>query len=125
MSKNVLGKCKNSVDPNEMPCSVASHLGLHCLLRAVCPYTYCKYINIQISPWNHLLLVFIRITEAILVSTHKYVCELRKISYFFDCFNQTPSPIELRYAWTENSADPDQLLKKPADTDLHCLPLSM
>ena len=33
----------NSVDPDEMPCSAASHLGLHCLLRPVCPNTYCKY----------------------------------------------------------------------------------
>ena len=27
----------NSVDPDEMPHSAASHLGLHCLLRPVCP----------------------------------------------------------------------------------------
>ena len=33
----------DSVDPDETPCSVASHLGLHCLLRLVCPYTYGKY----------------------------------------------------------------------------------
>ena len=32
----------NSEDPDEMPCSVASHLGLHCFLRSVCQ-------NIQ---WN-------------------------------------------------------------------------
>ena len=33
----------NSVDPNEMPLSAASHLGLHCLLRPVCPNAYGKY----------------------------------------------------------------------------------
>ena len=33
----------NSVDPDEMPHSVASHLGLHCLLWSVCPNTYGKY----------------------------------------------------------------------------------
>ena len=33
----------NSVDPDEMPHFVASHLGLHCLLMPVCPNTYGKY----------------------------------------------------------------------------------
>ena len=32
-----------SVDPDEMLHSAASHLGLHCLLRPVCPNTYGKY----------------------------------------------------------------------------------
>ena len=33
----------NSVDPDETPRSAASHLGLYCLLRPVCPNTYGKY----------------------------------------------------------------------------------
>ena len=33
----------NSVDPDETPHSAASHLGLYCLLRPVCPNTYGKY----------------------------------------------------------------------------------
>ena len=33
----------NSVDPDEMPRSAASHLGLYCLLRPVCPNIYGKY----------------------------------------------------------------------------------
>ena len=33
----------NSVDPDEAPRSAASHLGLHCLLRPVCPTTYGKH----------------------------------------------------------------------------------
>ena len=33
----------NSVDPDETPRSAASHLGLNCLLRPVCPNTYGKY----------------------------------------------------------------------------------
>ena len=33
----------NSIDPDETPHSVASHLGLNCLLRPVCPNTYGKY----------------------------------------------------------------------------------
>ena len=32
--------------PNETPRSAASHLGLHCLLRLVCPNTYGKYSNV-------------------------------------------------------------------------------
>ena len=32
----------NRVDPDETPRSVASHLGLHFLLRPVCPNTYAK-----------------------------------------------------------------------------------
>ena len=34
--------CLNSVDPDEMLHSVASHLGLHYLLRPVFPNTYGK-----------------------------------------------------------------------------------
>ena len=33
----------SSVDPDETPCSAASHLGLHCLLRPGCPNTYSIY----------------------------------------------------------------------------------
>ena len=33
----------NSIDPDETPRSVVSHLGLHCLLRHVCPNTNGKY----------------------------------------------------------------------------------
>ena len=33
----------NSVDPDETPHSAASHLGLNCLLRPVCPNTYGQY----------------------------------------------------------------------------------
>ena len=33
----------NGVDPDKTPHSVASHLGLHCLLRPNCPNTYGVY----------------------------------------------------------------------------------
>ena len=33
----------NSVDPDETPRSAASHLGLYCLLRPICPNIYGKY----------------------------------------------------------------------------------
>ena len=39
----IAGWVANSVDPDETPRSVASHLGLYCLLRPVCPNTYGKY----------------------------------------------------------------------------------
>ena len=35
----------NSVDPDQTPRSAASDLGLHCLLRLICPYTLSKYGN--------------------------------------------------------------------------------
>ena len=34
------------LDPDETPRSAASHLGLYCLLRPVCPITYGKYVII-------------------------------------------------------------------------------
>ena len=39
----IAGWVANSVDPDETPRSAASHLGLNCLLRPVCPNTYGKY----------------------------------------------------------------------------------
>ena len=39
----IAGWVANSVDPDETLRSVASHLGLYCLLRPVCPNTYGKY----------------------------------------------------------------------------------
>ena len=42
MSK-IAGCVANSVDPDEMPYSVMYHLGLHFLLRPVCPHTFGKY----------------------------------------------------------------------------------
>ena len=39
----IAGWVANSVNPDETPHSVASHLGLYCLLRPVCPNIYGKY----------------------------------------------------------------------------------
>ena len=39
----IAGWVANSVDPDETPRSAASHLGLYCLVRPVCPNTYGKY----------------------------------------------------------------------------------
>ena len=41
----IAGWVANSVDPDETSRSVASHLGLYCLLRPVCPNIYGKYGN--------------------------------------------------------------------------------
>ena len=39
----IAGRVANSVDPDETPRSAASHLGLYCLLRPICPNIYGKY----------------------------------------------------------------------------------
>ena len=43
----IAGLVPNIVDPDVMPHSVASHLGLHCLLRPICLNTYGKYGNMK------------------------------------------------------------------------------
>ena len=45
----IAGWVANSVDPDETPRSAASHLGLNCLLRPVCPNTYGKYGNLDLE----------------------------------------------------------------------------
>ena len=45
----IAGWMANSVDPDEMPRSAASHLGLYFLLRPVCPNIYGKYGMIILS----------------------------------------------------------------------------
>ena len=49
----IAGWVANSVDPDETPCSAASHLGLYCLLRPVCPNTYGKY-GIMQGKYRHV-----------------------------------------------------------------------
>ena len=38
----------NSVDPDQMPYSVASDLGLHCLQRLVCPSSILRFITVHV-----------------------------------------------------------------------------
>ena len=45
----IVGWVANSADSDEMPHSVVSHLGLHFLLRPVCPNTYGKYGSIDLQ----------------------------------------------------------------------------
>ena len=56
----------NSVDPDETPRSAASHLGLNCLLRPVCPNTYGKYGNV-LDGHQFSMHIF----QAILIATEK------------------------------------------------------
>ena len=47
----IAGWVANSVDPDETPQNAASHLGLYCLLRPVCPNIYGKYGKIIDKDW--------------------------------------------------------------------------
>ena len=48
----------NSVDPDETPRSAASHLGLYCLLRPVCPNIYGKYGTLHLTYKIHLAILY-------------------------------------------------------------------
>ena len=45
----IAGWVANRADPDEMPQFAASHQGLRCLLRPVCPNTYDKYITLKLE----------------------------------------------------------------------------
>ena len=62
----------NSVDPDEMPHSAASHLGLNCLLRPVCPNTYGKYGTCIIA--LHKVKIQVIIQVIIDFCTRIYMC---------------------------------------------------
>ena len=46
----------NSVDPDQMPHFAASDLNLHCLLRSVCPKTWCYYSKYKRDSTLHLVM---------------------------------------------------------------------
>ena len=56
----IAGWVANSVDPDEKPRSAASHLGLHCLLRPVCPNADGKCIEIHGNGYVVLKLSMLR-----------------------------------------------------------------
>ena len=69
----------NSVDPDQVPQNVASDLGLHCLLRPVCPSTHHgMYYGgvfwdffIFLSPSKHVVGTHWKdLSNALLMSTH-------------------------------------------------------
>ena len=49
----------NSVDPDQMLHSAASDLGLHCLLRYVCPNIDCCYGIMSPSLWEGDILILV------------------------------------------------------------------
>ena len=53
----IAGWVANSVDPDETPQNAASHLGLNCLLRPVCPNTYGKYGNVERNIKHQILII--------------------------------------------------------------------
>ena len=55
----------NSVDPDKMPHSAASDLGLHCLFRSVCPNIYCYFTVI------HVQLTLVVSTSLMLISNNR------------------------------------------------------
>ena len=61
---------ENSVDPDETPRSVASHLGLNCLLRPVCPNTYGKYGISSLSNLEHVYFLIYPKDNFLHVPTH-------------------------------------------------------
>ena len=63
----IAGWVANSVDPDETPHSAASHLGLYCLLRPVCPNIYGKY---GIYSTRTLFLFFIKISIFFFIFLH-------------------------------------------------------
>ena len=51
----IAGCVANSADPDETLHSMASYLGLHCLLRPVCPNTYRKIGMYDLSVSDSLI----------------------------------------------------------------------
>ena len=74
----------NSVDPDETPHSAASHLGLYCLLRPVCPNIYGKY--------GTLLLHY--------VSRKKYTNTISYLEIDMECLQEIfKSSLATSYQW--------------------------
>ena len=93
----------NNVDPDETPHSVASHLGLYCLLRLVCQNTYGKYGILE--EWN--------LTNRIVRSCSLDSSREKWINYYQTVETPISGDPNLE---TLNNGDPDQ--------GLHCLPIT-
>ena len=71
----IAGCVANSLDPDKTPHSKGSYLGLHCLLRLVCPNTFKEYMV------EYFLLFFNLITKTCLYNSdplepHFYIVKL-------------------------------------------------
>ena len=49
----------NNVDPDQTPHFAVSDLGLHCLLRLVCPNIYSYYCSLKIADFCIALAIFL------------------------------------------------------------------
>ena len=75
----IAGWVANSVDPDETPHFAASHLGLYCLLRPICPNIYGKYGNvytkfyqkIPYSLWSSGISMFSYCVPCVAWQTHR------------------------------------------------------
>ena len=67
MLQTIAGWDANSIDPEQMLCSVVSNLGLHCLLKLICLNTYSKYC----IPQNHAVGTHQKCLAEITLNTHK------------------------------------------------------
>ena len=76
----------NSVDPDQMPHSVASDLGLHCLQRPICPNTL-GYYSIQ-RDRTEILLTHIRCRK---------IWHLIRVYSVFTAFGNPVDPDEMAY----------------------------
>ena len=69
----------NSVDPDETPRSAASHLGLNCLLRPICPNTYGKYGILKVIHYELGIMHVLHVSFAFIV--HVCCVPLRVLIY--------------------------------------------
>ena len=63
MCLNIAGCMVNSVDPDQMPCSAASDLGLHCLQK---PKSVPKHSIIMVSVAFSFILLFFSCSTSLL-----------------------------------------------------------
>ena len=94
MCLKTAGLVTNRVDPDQMPHSVASDLGLHCLFMHVCLNTWGKYNIFHLQFTNkvttellHLISphqVFLPISPlSVVIHKHIYISTLQNFSSFF------------------------------------------
>ena len=82
LCQNISGWVANSVGPDEIPHSVASHLGLHCLLRPVCPNAYGKFHICTLTTllFNSCYITLIKMQGPVVQSVVSLTSSLRVIS---------------------------------------------
>ena len=122
----IAGLVANCVDPGEMLHSVASHLGLHCLLRPGCPNTYPEY---GMPFWTFLMLFPIcDHLCSLCYFLNLNPCHAKEIKMPHPLLNVSQSDylikvidINSHTKWKTVQIQISWLLQKPTDLDLHCL----